>query len=163
MMCSGFLEGVGLIRVKNNVGIWFSSTANKNTYAKLLNNRQQMSLKEVEWFYPGEDVEIYKYTGNSNQEDIRILLCQEIINNTSLTDLHKKVLEIFTTDCEGSDVIRIDNYLNTDTGTNVDDPVLTQLEERVSKLAKNCDNSIHNDDELFEKLVNCGFERVSFD
>lgn len=173
-MLSDFLEGVGLIKVgdssKNNIGIWFSSTANcpnRNIYVRLFDSQQQLTLKELEWSYPNETIEIYKYSDCKNEESIRLLLCQEMINNTSLPDLYKRVLDIFTADCENTDVVRINNYLNQDEediNDYLDDPVLSKLEERVSKITnKNCDKSIHDNNELFTKLINCGFEKIKYE
>lgn len=172
-MLSDFLEGVGLIKVgdssKNNIGIWFSSTvncSNRNIYVRLFDSQQQLTFKELEWSYPNESIEMYKYSDCKNEESIRLLLCQEMINNTSLSDLYKRVLDVFTADCENTDVVRINNYLNQEeenNDNNPDDPVLVKLEERVSKITnKSCDKSIHDNDELFKKLINCGFEKIDY-
>lgn len=159
------MSGIGLIQIKNQVkainGIWYSSSANvcgNEIHLKLFESSNSgLTLKDTQWSYSDDDIVMYKYTGQY-EEMIRVLLCQELISNDSLSlnDLYQRVVEIFTIECDDEDKIHIDAAAADANDVSVDDPVLSDLEKRVSSLQ--CD--VKDESTLFDRLVNCGFERV---
>lgn len=157
-MQSYFQEGIGLLRIKDTVGIWFSSSDTNTVYVKLL-GASVTTLKELSWQQPNADITLYKYSGSCVSDDhVRIMLYQEMVQDTNL----QNILSVFTNLCKDSeDALRINTFLNDDNIGDESDPILDKLEKRVSKLTSRHDNSIHNQDELFDKLLKCGFKKVS--
>lgn len=162
------LKGIGLIQLQSKTktinGIWFSSTAddeNGKVYVRLFDSSQmQFTLKDIQWVYPNEEISLYRYSG-CDEVELRLLLCKEIIENNSLslTDLYQRVVDIFTTNVaplEGQ--IQIDSYLGEE---GVSDPVLDKLEARLNSL--NPQRSIKSDKDMFDKLIEYGFEKVEID
>jgi len=164
------INGVGLIRINNNIGIWYSSSMppKNKVYVNLKDNTY--TLDQLYNFYNQDQIELIKYSGEDDL--IRKKLFDEILEDDD--DIQATIINLFMlkSDCDVKDTCNMFKLNSKDEDENdiqdgepepqINDR-LSNIEKRINKLCNKTDNIKEiniNASELFDNLKNCGFESV---
>lgn len=168
MMNSEKGKGVGLIKINNDVGVWYSTTMppKSNVYVNM-HNMPCVTLDEIERFYSKDQIKMIRYEGDENL--FRMRLCGELLNSESSQDMYKNIINTFVLNEDVNDMYAIMKHVDNedddeeeiDEEDQVIDDRLSKIEKRLNQLSNGCSlNYVKNNNELFDRLLNCGFVRI---